>query len=78
MNLPKLIVIALVLSVAGWARAHNCNLNLRYIGVYFNTCPVNTLVEGVDARGTNGPFINTYVRCVQPQLICQPTVKKKK
>ena len=73
----KLLVVALLLTTGlAQAQVQRCDLRLRHIGVYFNSCPVNSLVESVDARGGNGPFINTYVRCVEPQVVCRPTVRR--
>lgn len=70
----KMILSFLLLLSTTLAFGHEvkCTIKYRYVGVYFNSCPLGSLAEAIEVRIYPGPYptVNTYVRCVQPSVDC--------
>lgn len=69
----KMFLALMLVSSASFSQVPiTCEIKLRPVGIYYNTCPINTLAEGVDVRIGNGPYpmVTTLVRCVKPIIEC--------
>jgi hypothetical protein len=52
-----------------------CQVEQRYDGIWWNSCPRGSLVEAVDGR-SNPPFLSLRVRCVKLVITCQDPITR--
>ena len=48
-----------------------CEMKVKTVGIYYNSCPLGTLADGVDAYHPGpSPYPMVRVRCVKPEIVC--------
>jgi hypothetical protein len=66
------VIFSLMCINVAYASSNHCDLLLKPRGIFFNSCPVGTLADGVDAYHPGpSPWPQVRVRCVKPEIVCR-------
>ena len=67
-----LALVGLLLTSTVALAETKCEINLKSVGIYYTSCPVGSLADGVDVYHPGpSPYPIVRVRCLKPEIVCE-------